>query len=524
MTKHFLIIIAVLGLFTVSCRHDFTFQPSTGNLEFSRDTIFMDTVFTNIGSSTYTLKVYNRSNQNIKIPTIRFGKGLDSRFRMTVDGMVGNQNRIFENVELLARDSMFIFIETTVPIAAADPDSFLYEDVIQFFSINQAPQEVTVVTLVRDAIFLFPQRSDEGIYESIPVGDGQIFGFFLDENDPLNGNELLWTANKPYVIYGYAAVPPQKTLQIQPGAKIHFHANSGIIAFPNSSIEALGAPSPSASNPINEIEFRGDRLEPGFQNIPGQWGLIWLSQGSGPHHFKHCTIRNSSVGLYVTGNRGLSSTQPDVLLENVQIYNSSNMGILSFTGDIKGENVVINNAGVAALVCGYGGRYFFNHSTFNNPWPSSRQLTLLVSNFDDRFDPPAQALVQADFHNCIIFGNNAISMNLVKSDAQPFNVKFDHCLIRFNNVNNAFTNNPLYQFTTDTERYINCFISRNAQEFNPRFTDVPNHQLTLTEESAAREKSNPVFSALVPLDLLQRPRPTSPATLSDLGAYQFQSE
>lgn len=523
MSFRFLTLIVLLSILTTSCRQDFNFEPSTVTLEFSRDTIFMDTVFTNIGSSTYTLKVYNRSNKNIKIPTIKFGQGLNSRFRMTVDGMVGNQNRIFENVEMLARDSMFIFIETTVPVSAADPETFLFEDVIQFFSVNNTPQEVTVVTLVKDAIFLFPQRSDEGIYESIPVGEGQIYGFFLDENDPANGNELIWTAEKPYVIYGYAAVPSQKTLEIQAGAKIHFHANSGLIAYPNASINAVGLPSPSGSNQINEIEFRGDRLEPGFQNVPGQWGFIWLTQGSGPHLFKHCTIRNASVGLYITGNRGLSTPQADVSLENVQIYNASNMGILSFTGDIKGENVVVNNAGAAAVVCGYGGRYFFNHSTFNNPWPSSRQLTLLVSNFDERFDPPVQPLVQADFHNCIIYGNNAISMNLVRSEAQPFNVKFDHCLIRFNNVNNAFTNNPLYQFT-DTNRYINCYISRNTQEFNPRFTDVPNHQLTLMEESGVREKSNPAFSSLVPLDLLQRPRPTAPAILSDLGAYQFQSE
>jgi hypothetical protein len=31
--------------------------------------------------------------------------------------------------------------------------------------------------------------------------------FYLDENDPVNGNELVFTNQKPYVIYGYAAVP-----------------------------------------------------------------------------------------------------------------------------------------------------------------------------------------------------------------------------------------------------------------------------------------------------------------------------
>ncbi len=54
-----------------SCRNDFETVPSTGNLEFSRDTVFLDTIFTNIGPSTYNLKVYNRSDEDINIPTLR---------------------------------------------------------------------------------------------------------------------------------------------------------------------------------------------------------------------------------------------------------------------------------------------------------------------------------------------------------------------------------------------------------------------------------------------------------------------
>ena len=62
----FLICFSVL-IFWSSCRNDFEFSPSTGNLEFARDTVYLDTVFTNIGSSTYNLKVYNRSDEDIVI-------------------------------------------------------------------------------------------------------------------------------------------------------------------------------------------------------------------------------------------------------------------------------------------------------------------------------------------------------------------------------------------------------------------------------------------------------------------------
>ena len=94
-----------------SCRNDFETVASTGNLEFSRDTVYLDTVFTNIGSSTYNLKVYNRSNDDINIPTIALGDGEASNYRLNVDGIPG---KTFEDITILAKDSIFIFIETTL--------------------------------------------------------------------------------------------------------------------------------------------------------------------------------------------------------------------------------------------------------------------------------------------------------------------------------------------------------------------------------------------------------------------------
>ena len=44
-----------------SCRKDFETISSYGKLAFSKDTVFLDTVFSNIGSATYNLKVYNLS-------------------------------------------------------------------------------------------------------------------------------------------------------------------------------------------------------------------------------------------------------------------------------------------------------------------------------------------------------------------------------------------------------------------------------------------------------------------------------
>src|SRR5690606_33041218 len=158
-----LLFVSIIALSVTSCRNDFEFEASTGGLEFSKSTVYLDTVFTGISSSTYMLKVYNRSDKDIKIPSIQLGKP-DSKYRLMVDGMPGTS---FNNVELMAKDSMFVFIETTANIADANPDDFLYTDEIQFSSINGI-QKVNLVTLIQDAVFIYPNRPIEtGIKEKL---------------------------------------------------------------------------------------------------------------------------------------------------------------------------------------------------------------------------------------------------------------------------------------------------------------------------------------------------------------------
>ena len=127
----------IIIIFWSSCKNDFNFELSSGNLSFSKDTVYLDTIFTNIGSSTYNLKVYNNSDENITIPNINLGNGENSYYRLNVDGMYGsgsNAGKYFENIELLANDSLYIFIETTVDIEDLSDQGtqFLYTDYIQF--------------------------------------------------------------------------------------------------------------------------------------------------------------------------------------------------------------------------------------------------------------------------------------------------------------------------------------------------------------------------------------------------------
>ena len=79
---------------------------------------------------------------------------------------------------------------------------FLYND-----QLLVDDRSVELITLVKDAIFWYPER-ESGFKEIIPLGtdyDGNEFcieGFYLEDG------VLVFTKERPYVIYGYAGVSP----------------------------------------------------------------------------------------------------------------------------------------------------------------------------------------------------------------------------------------------------------------------------------------------------------------------------
>lgn len=506
----FVITISVL-IFWSSCRKDFNFDPSTGNLEFSKDTVYLDTVFTNIGSSTYNLKVYNRSNNDIVIPTVRLGEGQASNYRLNVDGMSGKE---FQNIELLAKDSMFIFIETTFDIQSvvAANNQFLYTDAIEFDSGSNL-QKVELVTLVKDAVFIYPNRDAQGIVETLTFdadGDGMdnettLQGRFLEDS------ELTFNNEKPYVIYGYAAVDEGKTLTINAGARVHFHANSGLLITNNASLKVNGQLSVDQELMENEVTFEGDRLEPLFENIPGQWGTIWLFSGSIDNQINYATIKNATVGILVENNQNAPIDK--LTITNSQIYNSSNFGILGRATSITAENVVFNKAGQSAFAGTYGGKYNFTHCTIANYWTSSfRQFpALFLNNFiiEENNTTFTNDLIAANFNNCIIYGNDNPEFMLEEDNDAAFNFKFTNCLMRFQNTTNVPTG-PNYDFT-NTALYEEIILNQD-----PKFKDVSNNMMMICEDSPAISLGDSNVAMQVPNDILGENRLASP----DAGSYQ----
>ncbi|PWG06480.1 hypothetical protein [Polaribacter aquimarinus] len=480
-----------------SCRKDFETILSSGQLEFSKDTVFLDTIFTNIGSATYNLKVYNRSNNSITIPQIILENGISSKYRLNVDGVPGKN---FNSIDILAKDSIFIFIETTVDITnISNP---LYTDRI-LFDAGDRLQDVDLVTLVKDANFIFPGKDAITMKIDSLTLDGEpttLKGRFLTDS------ELTFSKSKPTVIYGFAAVPANKTLTIEAGASIHFHDNSGLIIDNKATLKANGTLS-------EKITFEGDRLEHRFDNIPGQWGAIWMRAGSKENEIKHAIIKNAIVGILVDSIGSLNS--PTLKLQDTEIYNHSSYGILGRETNIEAHNIVIGSAGQTSLAATIGGTYNFTHCTFANYWNSSlRQLpAVLVNNFytvtDDEGKETAfvKDLKAANFTNCIFWGNNNIEFVLDKIEGGGlFNYNISNSLIKFNDSNEDFKDVTELDFT-------NSFYQNIILNGNPNFRDTQKNDFIIGQDSDAINKAK---TTSFTLDILGVDRSSNP----DIGAYQ----
>ncbi len=504
------VLLVLLPILWSSCRKDFEYSPSMGNLEFSKDTVYLDTIFSKISSSTYSLKVYNRSKKDLLIPSIELKGGSSSSYRLNVDGVAGGT---FMDVPILAKDSLYIFIENTLNITETAQNEYLSTDAIVFDSgVNL--QQVELVTLIKDAVFLYPEKFKNGPRASfsLPVENGsssQIEGFFLQEE------QLDFTSQKPYVIYGYATVGPDKTLLMEAGTRVYFHKNSGLIIGEGATLKINGALSENDTLLENEVILEGDRLEPTFADVPGQWGSLWLTSESKDVEINYLTIRNATTGLLVEGDD--SANTPTLTIKNTKIYNSSNSNLWARTGTINGVNLVLGNAGISSLKCELGGSYTFTHCTIANFFGSGFRLgsALQISNYQilNTGEITIKDLKKASFENCIITGSTTNELSLKSETSSEFNIYFNHSLIT-SNPNTIDQENPIFDFENNSI-YRNIILNQNSD-----FKDTSKNDFNIGSNSAGIGKGDINRALMAPLDILGFDRTNEP----DLGAYQYIKE
>lgn len=101
-----------------------------------------------------------------------------------------------------------------------------------------------------------------------------------------------------------------------------------------------------------------------------------------------------------------------------------------------------------------------------------------------------------------------IILNFFSQQGDDFNFKFSNSLLRFNNTNLEGT--PNYDFD-NSEQYEN-----NVFNVDPDFEDPFSNLMRIGESSGANGIGSPVFSSIVPFDLLNIERSPQP----DAGAYE----
>jgi len=509
------IIITILLTFTISsCRKDFTTSNSNGNLVFSKDTIFFNRIFDDISSSTHQFTVKNNSDNDISIPNIRLERGMSSSYRLNVDGVSGKD---FEDVIVLAKDSIYVFAEVTVDFDQVTDAEFMYRDKVLFDNGNNE-QKVALEAQIVDVHLIRPNRTqiDEGFtYETIVLGqdsegnDIGIKGTNLTQN-------TTWSNDKPYLIYNYVGVPSGKTLTIEAGSRLHFHQNSGIIIQNGAKLIVNGELS-TTDELENQVIFQGDRLEDSYTTIPGQWGTIWLMEGSLNSEINYTTIKNATIGLLVDSD---NSTQT-LSLNNTQIYNTTSFGIFTRNAKLTANNSVISNNGDSSISIALGGNYEFNHCTIANYWSnSSRQNpTLMLNNSFETALAIYLGNLDVNFTNCIIYGNQQKEFSVKKVDnSTTFNFNFKNCLIKFNDTTNEFENNPLYNFTNTTLYQSNLF-NDEPNFFQTKNTEDNIINLIIGDDSAANNQADTsvLTNTLLQKDIIGMDRIIGN---SDIGAYQ----
>jgi hypothetical protein len=491
--RYFLAFVSLLSILIFSCRRDEPVAGSGVSLEFSVDTLFLDTVFSTVGSSTYLLKVYNPASEKVVIDDIQLGRGAASNYRINVNG---NSGRQFSDVEILAEDSIYLFIEVT---STSSSTEFLYVDSL-LFSNKGSLQDVKLVTLVRDAYFHFPD-------EFILVGNTFIPYGRLDCNDT-------WTGDKPHVIYGYAVVDSGCVLNIEAGAEVHFYNNSGLWVTNGASLKVGENAGPPGSG--DSILFTGDRLEPFYEDVPGQWGGplggIFLQGGSVNNVINNAVIKNATTALRLD-----STLTKNLDITYSYILNSSRTAILGGYGNMEAHSLVLANSGLH-LFYAFGGSYSFRQCTFANYWNSSTRTSASVTlaNFLDVQDETGSILRivrdlnQAYFGNCIITGNNQQELAILKDESGSLNYQVDHALLKLDNdpEDRGFDiNDPTF--------FQNILVNAD-----PGFINTEKNQYALDTVSQAVDQGSGVISIGIPLDILGKSRNFN--SQPDLGAFERQ--
>ncbi|WP_299181614.1 hypothetical protein [uncultured Chryseobacterium sp.] len=456
-----------LLLMAVSCnKDDISFDSPTQPLRFSRDTVFCDTVYHQVRSETYAVKVYNNEDKDIMIPRIHLEKGASSLYKINVDGKSGHD---FQNVPLRKKDSLYIFVE--IAPEASGPEAIAEDRVI--FTNPTGEQHVTLFSVVQDAEFFIQTPGNPNVIS----------------------NHTTWTNDKAKIIYGELTVEQNVNLVIEAGTKVYFHKNSGMKVSSGAFLNINGALN-------NEVVFRGDRNDPKYDTIPKNWNSIKMEPNS--------TLNMNYARLF-GGVRGLDMKQTNANISNSFIHTFYEYGIYAVNSTVNASNLVMNNCGESCIGVFKGGNHTYTHSTIANyteTMSSMNRLGIFATNewINDSGQTELGAL-HINIKNSIVYSDIDNSVNFEQTPGQLFNYLIQNSLLKYSGTSDAgfaFDSNPnvIQSFINQDPKFVNYFTSHLNLRVKP--------------DSPAKNKGDVTVAGTVPFDIANVSRTSNPT----LGAYQ----
>ncbi|PKR80901.1 hypothetical protein CW751_06950 [Brumimicrobium salinarum] len=436
------------GLFTLhlsSCKKELLF--SKNHLTFSVDTVLFDTVFTTIGTTTKRFKIYNNANRPVKIDEIVLAGGKTSAYRVNLDGESGTD---FKNIVLPAEDSLFMFVEATLGETSASTPFIITDSVL--FKSNGKTQSVKLAAWGRNAHFY---------------------------NDTIVSG--VWTNDKPHVIYNLALVDSLSSLTIQEGTEIYMH--KGAMLYVKSAQLIIDG------SYNNKVTIQGDRLEPFYADVKGQYYGIYLDHAL-ESTIDNAVIKNGTVGVHIYDDHP-TNTNRTLTITNTEISNHSSYGIFNYSGgSIMGENLNIHNNSIYAYILLEGGSHNFRHSQFLSYGSEGNQPAVAIKNYFTRSDGVTYIgdVGEGAFYNSIIDGPGEFQVGydtLTNNGTVSISMEYNTNLIRqktpFNGssfVTNLWNKNIQYENVSE-----NKFIIKP----NTPGHEQGNASLTLTPALLSRD-------------------------------------
>ncbi len=392
MIKRTLLFLSILTAL-IACKDDdsFTTSPSA-RLSFSTDTVRMDTVFTTIGSSTYTLWVYNNADDGLRIARTYLKNGNQTGFRVNVDGsyLDNSLGSSVSDLEVRKGDSIRVFVELTAPK-----------------NMQTIAQKIT-----DDLVFLLESGVEQRVCLRSYAWDAWIM------RSPVFAADTTIQTEKPILVYGKMQVKEGVTLTLRK-TRLFFHDQSGIEVF--------------GTLITDSVLMRGDRLDHMFDYLPydrisGQWeGLTFRSSSTG-NKMTDTELHSGTYGI-CCDSAALSPDNIRLYMERCVIHNSKGHGVQLTNSYASMVNCQVTNS-LGDCVTIDGGAVNIRNCTLGQFYPFSAERGVAL-RFVNGTDSVAHPLEQMDCRNSIVTGYaDDELMGTQKKEDAAFNYYFENCLLR----------------------------------------------------------------------------------------------